>query len=306
MKAKWLLTLLPLLFTLLQVNGQAHDNSRGGCKLFKNHISTGYVCPACEAQDKKEQAAREAEDKRRTDAVNAKVEAERKAAENARLEKIRLANEAEKKRKDKEIADKIAHDNALKRYKEIAAKGLVTSHVKGGTPDIVLSDIQCFKDDKRKVYGFKINNQEALTFPYDAQAMNIDKIEGSNLFAVDVWETPNKYAYSYIIDLTGKKICVDGICQSDYRITSDRNNKVIFFYNRISIETTDRVVNPANDGLGNFHNSKATAVADVQSHRKGGWGMNGPETICYDTRYTLDFNGNVLEKMNGYTIRIIN
>lgn len=63
------------------VKGQAHDNSKGGCKLARNHISTGYTCPACEAKDKRDQAARDAENKRRNDAIIAKATAERKAKE---------------------------------------------------------------------------------------------------------------------------------------------------------------------------------------------------------------------------------
>lgn len=84
MNAKILFMLLTLTFAVLKVNGQAHDNSRGGCKLFKNHVSTGYTCPACDAKDKKEQAAKEVEDKRRSDALIAKAEAAAKVREIAR------------------------------------------------------------------------------------------------------------------------------------------------------------------------------------------------------------------------------
>jgi hypothetical protein len=75
MKTKILLTLLTLIFTAVHVYGQAHDNSKGGCKLAKNHISTGYTCPACVANDKKVQAARDAEAKRKNDAIIAKANA---------------------------------------------------------------------------------------------------------------------------------------------------------------------------------------------------------------------------------------
>lgn len=98
MKAKILLLLITFLFAVTKVNAQAHDNSKGGCRLAKNHVSTGYICPACEAIDKKEKEARLKEDKRR--------------------EVVRI---------EKEKADKIARDLAnKKKQQEIAEKNKVT------------------------------------------------------------------------------------------------------------------------------------------------------------------------------------
>ncbi|MRG44243.1 hypothetical protein GFS24_03915 [Chitinophaga sp. SYP-B3965] len=95
MRIKILLTLFGLMFTVLQVSGQAHDNSQGACKLFKNKaIGDGATCPACVAKIEKEQKARDAENKRRNDVIIAKGEADKKAAEIAR--KKQLADMAEK------------------------------------------------------------------------------------------------------------------------------------------------------------------------------------------------------------------
>lgn len=95
MKIKVLLTLVSLVFTIMQVNAQSHDNSQGACKLFKNKaIGDGATCPACLAKDKKEQAARIAENKRRNDVILAKAEAKRKADEIAH--KKEMAERAEK------------------------------------------------------------------------------------------------------------------------------------------------------------------------------------------------------------------
>jgi hypothetical protein len=300
--------ILMLLLLAFNLKAQSHISKGDYRCLLVAHSGNGLggiSCPACAKKEKEDRDAKATEDKRREIAHSEKIKADRLATENLRLEKLRLQKEEEKRKKDKEIADKIAHDNAMRKYKQIAAAGIVKSNTKGSSPEINLSNIECFKDDKRKIYGFQINKEEVLTFPYDREAMNIKKIEGSNLFAVDVWETPNKYSYSYLIDYTGKKIKVDGIDKSNYRIWSDPQNKIIFFYKKISTEETDKGALRTNPGLGNFHNSKESALADVQSHHKAGWGMHGDETVCYDTRYSLDFNGNLLEKLNGYTIRII-
>jgi hypothetical protein len=87
--------LFGLVFTVMHVNAQSHDNSQGACRLFKNKaIGDGATCPACLAKDKKEQKARDAEDKRRNDAILAKGEADKKANEIAH--KKAMADRAEK------------------------------------------------------------------------------------------------------------------------------------------------------------------------------------------------------------------
>jgi len=78
-----------MLFVLVlgatQVKAQAHDNSRRACRLFKNIAQEeGAICPGCQADYKKEQAARDAENKRRNDVVKAKAEAAEKVREIAR------------------------------------------------------------------------------------------------------------------------------------------------------------------------------------------------------------------------------
>lgn len=304
-----LLTICLFMVTTPMVNAQGHQSGDGRhcCYLISKGCDlVGFIlCPACEKNEKREREAKTAEDKRRADAVTAKTEADKKTSENLRLEKIRIAKEEEKLIRDKKIADEVKNLDERKRYKQIADAGLVKSNTKGSSQKINLSNIESFKDDKRKVYGFLVNKKEILIFPYDSEAMNINKIDESNIFVVDVWETPNKYSYSYLIEYTGKRINVDGIDKSNYRIWVNPQNKLIFFYNKISTEETGKGVSRDNQGLGNFHNSRESALADVQSYRKAGLGMFGDEIVCYDTRYTLDFNGNILEKLNGYTIRII-
>jgi len=95
MKTKSLIMLLILMSAVIKVNGQAHDASQGACRLVKSAaIGDGASCPACKAADKKEQLARDAENKRRNDVIAAKAKADKIASEAAR--KKQLAEIAEK------------------------------------------------------------------------------------------------------------------------------------------------------------------------------------------------------------------
>ena len=305
MKTKILLTVVNLLFALVQINAQAHDNSKGGCRLAKNHIDTGYVCPACAAVDKKEADARKVEDKKRSDANDAKILADKKAAEALRLEKQRLAKEAEKRAKDQEAADKIANENASKRYKEIASRGMMKSSVKGKDLDVDLSKVESFVDDKRKVYGFKLNDEEVMTFPFDEKNLFILRIKGSNLFIVNTYGNGK---YSYLIDITGKRIIVDGNDKATYGgIYVNEADKVVYFDINHSIEKTGkRVDGMGATAFGKYYKTKESALADVdyyESRRtKGGLVSLSSVALEFNTRYTLDNNGNILEKSDGYMV----
>lgn len=96
MKTKIILTLFILAFAVIQLKAQSH-NTRGGswCKFVKSAArdeSESARCLACDAIDKKEQAARDAENKRRNDAIKAEYEAKEK--------KRQLALKKEKEERD--------------------------------------------------------------------------------------------------------------------------------------------------------------------------------------------------------------
>ena len=99
MKTKFLLTALLMLFFLNTVNAQSHKVGQANynCKLNKKgwfFNSEKLSCPACEATENKEKAAKAAEDKRRNDVAVAKAKADKIASD--------LAN----KKKQQEIAEK--------------------------------------------------------------------------------------------------------------------------------------------------------------------------------------------------------
>lgn len=305
MNAKILFMLLTLTFAVLNAAGQGHDNSKGGCKLFKNHVSTGYTCPACDAKDKKEQAARDAEDKRRSDAVNAKWEAEKKATENLRLEKLRLVKEEEKRIKDKAIADQVAHNNEMRRNKETAANGEIKSNVKGLVEKIDPSTVTTFEDNSRRIYGLISNGKEVLTFPYEESRTTIRKIAGTNLFEVMVMgKHPNgweKYLYSFIIDYHGKKLSVNGINKFDYPIAINTSSNKMYLYKKLAEPEREGNKCPEAQTFGVVFQSKEAAVADI-SKGTGRTCITQSMVSSNVAVYSVDYNFKLLEQVNGFVM----
>ncbi|WDF46432.1 hypothetical protein PQ459_16205 [Chryseobacterium sp. KACC 21268] len=310
MKTRILLTALIMLFCLNHATAQSHKVGQANynCKLNKKgwfFNSEKYPCPACQAKDDKEKAAKNAEDKRREDIIKAKIAADKKAAEVKQLENQRLAKEEEQRKKAKEAADKVANENASRRYKEIAAKGMMKSNVKGQNLDVDLSKVESFADDKRKVYGFKLNDEEVMTFPFDEKNLYIRRIKGSNLFIVDTYGNEK---YSYLIDITGQRIIVDGNDKVAFRgIEENEADKVIYFNKNHSIEKTGKRADAiGNSAWGKFYKTRESALADVdyyESRRtKGGLVSLSSVALWFNTRYILDYNGNILEKSDGYLV----
>ncbi len=312
MKTKILLTVIIAMFSIIAVNAQTHDNSKGACRLFKSKYSgvePGASCSACVAKDKKEQEARDTENKRRNDAIIADAKAKQKASENLRLEKLRLEKEEEKRIKDKEIADKIAEDNAIKRYKEIAESGRVKSNVKGDSQEINLTNIECFTDREKKIYGFKINEKEVLTFPFEDDQTYFSRLGKSNYFLVTNHKKidDDRYSsYCYIINHLGKKIVINGVSKFDGEKfdTKNKNNSNIYLYKNIAepeLIGEYFTWNISNLGLLLFDN-KESAIADFKSRvRRGGMGIYRNYYVSYITLYTLDSNCNFLVKKDLYT-----
>ena len=313
------LTML-LLFAIQITQAQAHNmGTNYNCKLQKKGYffnSEKHPCPACEAKDKKEQNAKIAEDKRRFAAAQAEAEAKKAASEKVRLEKLRIEQAEAKRIKDKEIADKIARDAMMKKYKEISEKGKVKSNAKGTTTttDFSIDKIIPFFDKERKIYGFKIDNAEVLTLPIEGRDGSINRLEGTGYFIVNVYAqhpdpryySSDVYSHSFIINYLGEKMKINGATKFDQRIYPNNELKTIELFTTISTDEYDYEPARGNRGLGNFHQSKESAIADIKSNHRAGWDMHCKAKIYYETRYIVDFNLNLLEESKGYTIRCSN
>jgi hypothetical protein len=166
MKNKILITVITALFTILQVSAQAHDNSKGACRLVKSRYSVvepGATCPACVAKDKKEQVARDAENKRRNDAVIAAAKAKQKARE---LEIIKEKELAEKN-KPKEVFVTMPKNTTVKNTipdKKTESKGVVKNYFYTENNDINNQSISDMIIRYQKISNyFLINNEKKFT-----------------------------------------------------------------------------------------------------------------------------------------------
>lgn len=212
MKAKILLMLFTLIFTVIQANGQAHDNSRGGCKLAKNHVSTGYTCPACEAKDKKDQSARDAEVKNRDAIAKTKADAERTAREIVRKKEMA---EREANNKVTEVSVKMPKTNSvtkptpnksIKANNSIAVKeNIMISDGDGGFTGINKEEIvpkNTFKRTEGSEYFENVNRNK---FPKDMGIVTLkNEIDQSGHLAYN--RSTSLYNVMDLVNAKGKRL----------------------------------------------------------------------------------------------------
>lgn len=318
-----LITMLTML-CLNSVNAQSHVIKPDvNCKLNKVKYGTeAAICPACANIDKKEKEAKEAEDKRRADAIVAKAKAEHEAMNKAREDKLKQEKEDEDKRKEKEESDKIARDAMMKRYNEIAEKGRVKSTVKGEavSTDFSIDKIETFNDEERRIYGFKIAETEILTFPFENFQTNISRLQGSNFFTVDVYSSVEVYAidpkykyravysHSYLVNYLGEKLEIDGRTTFDYKIQIYENT--IYLMNKLG--SPEIVDNPEKHcyrdsyDVISIYESRSSALAGLESLRRRGAGlaMCFNYLVCHVNQYKVNLNGKLIGKNEGYQLRL--
>lgn len=316
---KRLITICLLIVTTFMVNAQSHNmGGNYNCKLKKGNWfnEEKHACPACAAKDKKEKDAKLAEDNRRAQVIWDKAKADKIASENARLEKIRLAQEEAKRIKDKEASDEIARDAMMKKYKEIANKGQIKSNVKGVniSSNLNIENIKTFSDVNRRIYGFKIDDTEVLTFPFEGKLTYIERIKGTNYFQVTV-NKPDGYAngvfsHCYLVNYLGEKMKVEGISTFDFPIDVWKNT-LYLCKNLSSPELCDNSYCyeyqlGGSSGVVLF-DSQESAAAELKTmiQKGGGLAMCGKYSYHHVEQYKADLNCKFLEKTEGYQLRMI-
>ena len=318
-----LLITIVLLLAVNNVQAQSHTFATGWCKLAKSGGVKGesarLECQACNAKDKKEKAAITAENKRRDDAIVAKVKAEREAYENARLEKLRLAEAEAKRIKNQEIADKIASDAMLKKYKEIAEKGMVKSNVKGTTTtsDLSLDRIIPFSDNTRKIYGFKIDGIEVSTFPFEGIETFFKRLDKTNYFIVNNYSERNKYGSTIfsncsLVNHLGVKMKIDGFQNFNnlayveniiYLVKRTGDPEIITINKCYNVES-DAFTNGGLNGSVTIYNNRESAIAAIETLavRGSGFAMCYNYKICIANQFKVDESGKLIEKNSGYVL----
>lgn len=311
---KLLLTFVLTICCLSNSQAQTHTFKSGWCRLAKPVKGSvqgevaSFVCQACAKDKETEQKARATEDKRRADVLAAAYKAKKDAEEKTRLENIRLAKEEEKRVKDKDIADKIAQDALLKKYKDIADKGKINSTVKGEINNSNVNDALIpFSDAKRRVYGLKLDNTEILSLPFENYLTKIIKLNGTSFFEVinyskDPRYNSNVYANSCLMNNLGEKIKVNGISEFDAPIRTDNNTIILDKNISASEECDNSYCYYLMLGRGGMFQDKSSVLAYLKTQivRGGGLQICGKYATYHITRFKVDFNCKFLEKTDGY------
>lgn len=300
-----LLFTIVMLMALSNVQAQSHTFATGWCKLAKSGgvkgESASLECQACNAKDKKEIAAKNVENKRRDDEIAAKVRAEREAYENARLEKLRLAQQEAKRIKDEQAAN----EAMMKRYKEIAEKGIIKSNANGERieTDLIVDKIVPFLDNIRKIYGFKIDNNEVLTIPSLGKISSFSRLKGTNYFELVEYISDRQWSTS-IIDQFGNKKIIDGESKFLYipnNFQLNNNNTICVYVPKGSPKRTEK-----DYYYSTFHNmlfnSPDSGLAWLESHQyKSGFKLQWHYYfIYYVKKLILDPKLNLMENSTGY------
>lgn len=273
MKTKILLSVMTLLFAAVQINAQAHDNSKGGCRLAKNHVSTGYICPACEAIDKKEAEARKADDKKRIAASVAKGQADK------------LAANAAHKKKMAEMAAK----NKVTEVKVVMPKASLSNTKKPNKVEMVDREKYRIENESEKLKN--VNPSKA----YNSKIYYDDKlVYDSNLYTKIhlANRLEGKIVFEAIYPLPDTECGRGSLPTYNHKILLDKNFK------KINFEGIDRYFQANIDGDESF-----IWVTREKCEK------NNPSSTLYweyGTKYIFDSKTNAILKSEPLNIRMCN
>jgi hypothetical protein len=297
-----------------EVNAQtAHNFAQ--CYLNKNWKpnTEGVNCPACRNKIDKEKSAKQAEQKRRDDAIAAKIKAENEAKEKAFAAEQQRKRDEIAQKKQQEENDKLAQEALRKKSNQIAEQGKIKSAVRGkeilAHPEI--DKIEVFSDKTRRVYGFKVDGIETKVLPFEGYNTHIERIQKSNLFHVRVYSSHPKYgwdvySHSYLINHLGKKLIIDGIDKFDVEIGVFENT--IFLIKWLQepqiIDITVEYCYRQSYGVFTIYDSQSSAISALESLKitYGGLAMCFSYKVCNVNQYKVDFDGKLLEKNEGYQL----
>ena len=309
------------LFFLGNVSAQSHNlapySTCRYAKKMKGSSEGGSGCPACQKSEEQEKEARKAEDKRRTDAIVAQKQAENEARQKAFAEKQKLkqAEENNRKieennRKIKEAANKIENEANIKKYTEIANKGKINPDEKGplNSSQISLLDITPFKDDVRKKYGFKIENTEVLSFPFESDFTGIGRIEKTNYFVLTFNKIENYRTvlfYNKIIDHLGNELSLKGV--NKFEGIYLNSEKTLVYINLMGSKEYITTYFQISKGGSLLYDNRESAIARIEMEQKVvpegyvGYGAVDRHIKSY-TMFTANLNLQVIKEQKVFEV----
>lgn len=302
------------LFLLGNVSAQSHNLAKySTCRFAKRMAGSsegGSGCSACLELDKKEATARKVEDKRRYDMEVAKAKAEQDAKQKAFEDSQRLKQQEEKAKKVKAEESRIANESNTKKYTEIANKGKINPNEKGPltSSQISLLDITPFKDDVRKKYGFKIENTEVLSFPFESDFSGISRIEKTNYFILTFHKIENYRSvllYNKIIDHLGNELSLKGVNRFEGIYLN--SEKTLVYINLMGSKEYITTYFQISKGGSLLYDNRESAIARIEMEQKVvpegyvGYGAVDRHIKSY-TMFTANLNLQVIKEQKVFEV----
>lgn len=232
---KKVLFLLLFTFSLSAISyGQKHNTKCMRCKYSKYALSKKTKeqlkgtameecgCMACSEKERKERIARQAEEKRRAEAIAAKNQAKKEAEERAQ-EESRIARENEKKRiLEEEVRLKREAEEARRRLDALRnryAGNNKGTGISGVDNTDYIAELAGFSDNNKKVYGIKLQDSIVFSapFPEGVNTIYMSRLGNSNHFKLDCFYEGKKWDYRYfnniskLMNMYGQIVKIDGM-----------------------------------------------------------------------------------------------
>jgi hypothetical protein len=301
---KYLLIVLLGVFYANSASAQAHDFSpKSNCKLLKKLGYEKYPCPACTKEDKLEQQARAAENKRRSEAATAEYTAKRQASEQARLARIAQTRQ-QKALADNDRAARIA---AGTQRGSAPTRGLVNINAKntkapGAAPipknEVVYTNAEPFMDHNEHVYGLKVDGKVVFQKDFTEQYSGFGKLEKTNYFILHLSNDGDVLTRYYILNGKGGVVKINGNAVFS-GCTADEGQLKL----EVSNEKPELIRKWANMNLsGPFFNDRETAVAEIMRPQTG-YRINCANYYVASVKViTADMNLKVTNQISAFKI----
>lgn len=241
MKSKIFLISFVLILASMSVNGQKHDNSQGTCRLFKNSArGEADTCPACLVIIKKEQDARDAENKRRNDAITKKADAERLVKDAAYKKEMALR---EKNRKVTEV--KVVMPKTTEKSSSVESESDQLKYYK------VENELKLLERmSEQKAYNTKILYKDKIVFDSN-EFLYLKAVWGKLLFVANYPKNSDSCKESesnrsVLLDKNGKKVILDSIDRFGYYSKNDDNDNyfdIVVYTGECTSVENDRYAN---------------------------------------------------------------
>ena len=206
-------------------------------ELLKGTAMDECGCVACAVKAKKEQVARQAEEKRRLEAIAAQNKAKKEAQEKAQ-EEIRIARENKKRRQlEEEARLKGEPAEGTQRLDPLRNRYLGNNKGSGLSGDDntgFIAELAGFSDNNKKVYGIKLQDSIVFSapFPEGVKTIYLGRLGKSNYFVLDCFYEGAKWDYHYfnnhskLMNMYGQIVKIDGM-DTFYSIRINEADKAI-------------------------------------------------------------------------------